>query len=350
MTARHGTVTVIGEALVDLVRHGAGAEFSARPGGSPFNVAIGLARLGHRTSLMARLADNAFGRMLRDHAAAEGIDLSHAPCPAEPTTLAVVSIDADAQADYDFYCEGTADWQWTAAEAARLPAATGVLHFGSAASWTAPGDAHIDSAVRALRDRGGVLISYDPNVRPALLGRPSRARPLIERGVGAAHVVKASREDIAWLYPDSDVEQVAARWLGLGALLVVISDGAAGAHLFRPGTAPLRRGGRTVEVRDTVGAGDAFMSGLLDALLRRGLGAPERVRESSAEALAAAVDDAILVSALTCERVGADPPTALPRPHLAPDAPLSRSELRFGAIRAHTPAAPRPAAPGIPVR
>lgn len=322
-------VTVIGEALIDLVPHGGPGVFLARPGGSPFNVAIGLARLGHRTSLMARLADNAFGRLLRDHVVAEGVDLSGAPRPTEPTTLAVVSLDAGAQATYDFYSRDTADWQWTAEEIARVPDGTTVLHFGSLASWTPPGADHIHAAADALRRRGDALVSYDPNVRPALLGEPEHARWLVERGVGAAHLVKASREDVEWLYPALGIEKIAAGWLGLGPALVVITDGADGAHLFRTGDDPVSRAGRPARVVDTVGAGDAFTAGLLGALVRRDLHTPERIRRSSPALLAAAVDDAILVAALTCERVGADPPIALPRPHLLAGEPLSAADLRF---------------------
>jgi fructokinase len=326
-------LTVVGEALIDLVPHGDPDSFRARPGGSPFNVAIGLARLGHRTALMARLADNAFGRILRRHAAAEGIDLSSAPHATEQTTLAVVSVDADAQASYDFYHQGTADWQWTDAETARVPADTAVLHLGSVASWTPPGDLPILAAASRLRHSGRALVSYDPNIRPALLGEPERARPLVERAVAVAHIVKASREDVEWLYPGGIVE-AGARWLGLGALLVVITDGADGARLFRPGTAPgtapLTRPGRKASVVDTVGAGDAFTAGLLSALVRRELHTPELVVRASDEDLAAALDDAILVSALTCERIGADPPTALARPHLPGGRPLSADDLRIG--------------------
>ena len=78
---------MIGEALVDLIPNGSAGEDRARPGGSPFNVAVGLARLCNRTSLMARFADDPYGRMLRNTAAAEGIDLSAAPRAAEPASV-----------------------------------------------------------------------------------------------------------------------------------------------------------------------------------------------------------------------------------------------------------------------
>lgn len=303
-------LTVIGEALMDLAPHDGLGVYRAQPGGSPFNVAVGLARLGHHTVLMARLADDTFGRMLRRHAAAEGVDLAYAAPAAEATTLAFVSIDAAAQASYHLYSEGTADWQWTAAETARIPDDSAVLHVGSIASWTPPGDEQIYALTAALHERARTLISYDPNVRPTLLGEPARARRLIERYAGVAHIVKASTEDVRWLYPGTDIEQISAHWLALGAVIVVITDGAEGAYLFRADAALMHRPGRRVAVVDTVGAGDAFTAGLLDALVRRDLQSPDSVRNCAPEALAAAVDDAVLISALTCERTGADPPTA----------------------------------------
>jgi fructokinase len=326
------TVTVIGEALIDLVPlpGGDGGDFHARPGGSPFNVAIGLARLGHRTALMSRLADNTFGRILREHAIVEGIDLTYAPHAVEPTTLAIVSVDAEAQASYDFYLDGTADWQWSSAETGRFPADTAVIHFGSVASWTSPGDAHIHATASELRRRGEVLISYDPNVRPMLLREPARARELIERCVTTAHIAKASRDDVEWLYPGTGIEHVGARWIELGALLVVITDGADGAHAFQAGARPIHRAGRRVAVVDTVGAGDAFTAGLLSALVRRGVHHPESLRRCSTTMVSASLDDAILISALTCERVGADPPTARISVDRPASAPLSVADLRFG--------------------
>jgi fructokinase len=325
-TARPPAVTVIGEALIDLVQLDAPGDYRARPGGSPFNVAVGLARLGHRTALMARLADNTFGRMLRTQAEAEGIDLTHAPAAAEPTTLAVVSTDPEGRASYDFYLDGTADWRWTAAETARTPPDTAVLHFGSVASWTPPAAEHIHSAAQRLRTGGTTMISYDPNVRPALLGDPERGRRAVERSVGLAHVVKASREDVEWLYPGTPIERIAARWLELGALLVVVTDGADGAHVFPARAAHFSRPGRKVAVVDTVGAGDAFTAGLLGGLLRHGLHTPKSLAAATPDALTDAVDDAVLVSALTCERLGADPPTALPRRHTSAQAPLAATD------------------------
>ncbi len=204
--AARATVTVIGEALIDLVPGDEPRSFTACPGGSPYNVAIGLARLGHKTALMARLAGNAFGRLLRERAAAEGIRLDAAPRASEPTTLAVVSLDAEARASYDFYLEGTADWQWTAEETGLVPETTAVLHFGSIASWTPPGDEHILGLANRMRGRGDVLVSYDPNIRPRLLQDRDHGQRMVERSVRLAHLAKASAEDVAWLYPDRTID------------------------------------------------------------------------------------------------------------------------------------------------
>jgi fructokinase len=301
-------LTVIGEALVDLVPGGPAARARESPGGSPFNVAVGLARLGNRTSLMARFADDRFGRLLRSAAAEEGIDLSVAPRAAERATVATATVDAAGQVTYEFDMDGTADWQWTAADLRELSPGTELLHFGSIASWTPPGDARIADLVGDLRAGGSVLISYDPNVRPAVFGRRVRGIEMVERSVRDAHVVKASREDLEWLYPEIAPDDVATRWSRLGANLVVVTDGAEGATAYRGTRAPLHRPGRRVTVVDTIGAGDAFTAGLLTGLVRRRLHRNRRLEGISDGTLADIIDEAVLVSAITCEREGADPP------------------------------------------
>jgi fructokinase len=327
-TARNAPVlTVIGEALIDLVPDGLPEVYRAHPGGSPFNVAVGLARLRNSTALMARLSDHGFGRILRSAAAAEGIDLEAAPHATQPTTLAVVSFEDGAQARYEFYLEGTADWQWTTAELGGLRSDAEILHFGSLASVTAPGSERIAALVGDVYVTGRVLVSYDPNVRPPVAGPRARARELVERSVRRAHVVKASREDIDWLYPGRAVDEISAQWNALGAALVVVTDGPRGATAHRAGGEPLRRPGRAVSVVDTIGAGDAFTAGMLSGLVRRGLHVPARVADLSDAALADILDEAVLVSSVTCERAGADPPRLRPAPVGGDVSPLTLADL-----------------------
>ena len=309
-------ISVIGEALIDLVPAGPAGAYRAHAGGSPFNVAVALARLENRTALMARLSDHGFGHILRDRARAEGIDLSAATRATEPTTLAVVSLGGPGQASYEFYSEGTADWQWTAAELRKRPRDTEILHFGSIASWTPPGSKRIDQLAREARASKQVLISYDPNIRPVVLASPVRGRALVERSVRRAHIVKASRDDLEWLYASLPLDQICSRWHELGAALVVVTDGPRGAIAYRQGASPVRRPGRAIQLVDTIGAGDAFTAGLLSGLLRRGLHLPERLASIPEPALVDVLDEAVLVSSITCERVGADPPR-LARPEAA---------------------------------
>jgi fructokinase len=300
-------LTVIGEALVDLVDSGDHTTYQAHPGGSPLNVAVGLARLGESVALKARLAGDAFGRLLRGHAERNGVDLSAAAVASEPTTLAVVSLDERGGATYDFYLDGTADWQWTSSEMS-VPRGSDIVHFGSLASWTPPGDDVIREAIRVTA--GVSLVSYDPNVRPALLGEPARGRDLVRGSAALASVVKASEEDVAWLYPGESLDEVAQRWLAADATrLVLITQGANGASAFRRGRQPLVRPSRPITVVDTVGAGDACMAGLLAGLSRAAATSAAAVDEMSDDVLTGIVDDALLVAAITCTRPGADPPT-----------------------------------------
>jgi fructokinase len=305
-------VCVIGEALIDLVMDPAAAAatgtkaYLAHPGGSPFNVAIGLARLGQPSELLARLSGDAFGRQLRAHAEANDVDLTYAVRAEESSTLAVVSLDADRNATYDFYRAGTADWQWSTDELDRIPATTSWIHTGSLASWTQPGAAVIQAQLRRRRNDQPVVVSYDPNIRPDLLPDHQAAVDQVEATVELADVVKASAEDLQWLYPETDTDEVLHRWRELGASVVVMTDGAKGAK-FLAGEQVAAVPARPVTVVDTVGAGDAFMAGLINALAKGGYQAGGATDPASVEA---AVDEAILVAALTCAKAGANPPTA----------------------------------------
>jgi fructokinase len=222
----------------------------------------------------------------------------------------VVSLDASARASYDFYLHGTADWQWTAEETGRVPEGTAVLHFGSIASWTPPGDGRIHDLAQRLRGRGDVLISYDPNVRPGLLIDHRHGQRVVERALGLAHLAKASTDDVAWLYPDRTPEEVARHWLELGATVVVITSSADGAYAYSAQGWSVRRPALDVAVIDTVGAGDSFTAGLIGSLIMRGQHLPADLAQCPADRLSGALDDAILVASVNCERRGNDPPTA----------------------------------------
>jgi fructokinase len=307
-----GVVVVAGEALVDLVPAGRDGLFEAAPGGSPANVAVGLVRLGVPTRLAARLADDLMGRRLREHLSSNGVDLSKAPRASEPTSLAIVALGSDGVPDYDFRVEGTADWQWSDQEVeGLLDGPVVALHSGSLALTMEPGAAVLGRLV----ERAGrtVTVSYDPNLRPLLMGSPDTVRERVEWLVSLSDVVKVSSEDLGWLLPGVALESVAERWLASGPEVVVVTLGPDGVLAVAEGTGIVRRPGRRVKVVDTVGAGDSFTSALLAGLHRRGLLGLDRreaLRAIDTATLGAVLDEAVLASALTCTRAGADPPTA----------------------------------------
>jgi fructokinase len=302
------TVVVIGEALIDLAAPADDGSAIARPGGSPMNVAVGLARLGERTAFAGRLSEDPFGTILRRHLERSAVDLRHVVQATEPSTIALVEL-AEGHATYQFSLG--ADFQWSADELAFLPGGARAVHFGSLASWLPPGDAAIAEAVSRLRRSESVLISYDPNVRPSLQSDHVIARRQIEQSVSLSHVVRASLDDVRWLYrQEADADAVARRWLALGGRLVVITMGADGATGWASGQPPVSRPVFPAAVMDTVGAGDAFTSGLLDALARRDLLAPGSLAAlRDAAMLAAVIDDASRIAGITCCRPGADPPS-----------------------------------------
>ena len=301
--------TVLGEALLDMVQPEPGPTYVARPGGGPFNIAVGLRRLGHPTALMARLSTGALGGVVRQHAVDNDLDLRPCVHVDDPTTLAFASIDAEGRASYDFYVSDTADWGWTADELARLPDQTQYLHTGSLATALLPGADAIVGLLERLHADGRCLLSYDPNIRPGLVGEREDAVRRVERAVAASHVVKTSDEDLRWLYPDDDEQAAANRWRALGPALVVVTRGPDGCSAITADGSMTARAGVGVQVADTIGAGDAFMSGLLSGLADAGCSAPVDVSALGASALENVLDRGILVSAMTCERVGADPPT-----------------------------------------
>ena len=288
---------VIGECVADIVRvpAGSGAADRVHPGGSPANVAYGLARLGRDVTLLTQLADDPAGRLIADHLKGAGVRIALGGTPAR-TPSAVVGLDERGQATYTF------DIAWTLEAGAPADAAPSHVHIGSIGAVTAPGADAVLAETERLRDRA--TVSYDPNVRPGLMGEHSEAVARVERCVALGDLVKASDEDLAWLYPGEDPHAVAARWLALGPAVVLVTRGADGSlALTRDHTVAV--GAPPVDVVDTVGAGDSFMSAVLDALAGQDRGT---LGELSAEDLKGLLARAGTAAAVTVSRAGAQPP------------------------------------------
>lgn len=296
-----------GEALVDLVPHADRVTYTPRAGGSPANVAVGLGRLGVDVALLARIAADGFGRLLRTHLATSRVDLTIAVASDEPTTLAVVTLDPLGRAEYAFYVDGCADGAWRPAQLpAALPDRADALHVSGSLALAVPamGDT-LELLLR--REHPRRTLTFDPNLRPGLARDPSGLRERLDHWIPLVDLVKVSSDDLAWLAPGEPVETIAARWQRRGPVLVVVTRGPDGVHAIGP-DGPVDLAAEPVTVADTVGAGDACMSGLLAALDRAGRLSRDRLATIPADTLTAALAFAQHVAALTCTRVGADPP------------------------------------------
>ncbi|WP_426513486.1 carbohydrate kinase family protein [Dactylosporangium sp. McL0621] len=291
---------------MDLIERPPGT-LVAHPGGSPANVAVALGRLGRSTSLLTQVGTDPYGQLLIEHFRDNGVRLapgSLLDCPR--TSVARTSLSPDGHAEYTFDIA----WQAFAPPAVRQvePDAT-CLHIGSIAAILEPGSLSIDALINTASRTA--TITYDPNCRPSLMGDRARVRRRVEGLVTISDIVKVSLDDLAWLYPGQQHSEVAMAWLERGARLVVVTLGADGAWGYTRHRAT-RVDAVAVEVIDTVGAGDAFMAGLLYACGEANLLGTDKRAEL------AAIDDAALIdvlqfasriAAVTCGRRGADPPT-----------------------------------------
>ncbi len=293
-------IVVVGEALVDIVSTQRGV--TELPGGSPANVALALGRRGRDVTLVTALGADSRGDMIREWLGASSVQVDAAPL--ERTSTALAEIGGDGAAHYTF------DVRWTL-EGLTVPGGS-VLHHGSLGSLLVPGADRVEQIVHAARDTA--LITYDPNIRPSLIDDADAARDRVARHISAADVVKASDEDIDWLYPGADPQEIAQAWLDDGAGLVVVTAGAQGAFAaYRGGIVHVPAA--DVVLVDTVGAGDTAMAALIDALpvVEAGSGvsaARTAIRAWDDERIERILRAALDAAAITVSRPGADPPWA----------------------------------------
>ena len=317
-------ILVIGEALIDLIenRYQAGA-FNAIVGGANANVSIALARRGTKQQFLARIANDRFGKIIRERLETNGVGLDHVISADELSTLAVVSIDSHGVPSYAFYVNGTADWGWTKEE---LPTDVDLenmhataIQFGCLTMAMAPGNAVIEEWAKAHFDQKSVTISHDINMRPALGFKPEEERVRVERVNQMSHIIKASDEDIEWLYSleaGADIDEIVWQWIGDTGRHVFVTRGSEGVSIYRLGAGQVRERlnvpSRKINVVDTVGAGDTFCANLLGQLSDiDALGSDpfDRLSNLSEEVLSEFVRVAGVAASIACERAGAEPPT-----------------------------------------
>ncbi len=310
------TIAVIGEAVADAIvqdaavqRGGSGnGELLLRvlPGGGPVNTAVALSRLGTRTQFLGRLAAGSIGQLLWRHLAESQVDLSASVHALEMPTLAIASVDGAGRAEYDFYVEGTADWQWTEAELSTWESPGLVaVHAASLALARPPGAAVIESGLRRMRQHA--TVSIDPNVRTSVV--PAQFyRDAVLRWAELADILRLSQDDLEVMMPGTSPEEACARLHEAGTPLVVVTQGPNGAYSSLRGEA-FSVSAHDITPVDTVGAGDSFNAGLLH-WLRANDALGGRMETLTTVALAGAMSFATAVAALTCQRPGANPPWA----------------------------------------
>ncbi|MCO6386646.1 carbohydrate kinase [Aliihoeflea sp. 40Bstr573] len=296
-----------GDVLIDMLPVDLGdgrRTFAPHAGGAVFNTAIALGRLGVETGFFNGLSTDLFGKMLADELKASGVDHSLCPRSGRPTTLAFVTLE-DGHAHYHFYDEATASRLLESAELPVLDGNVRALFFGGISLVVEPSG----SAFEKLMARGSAtrLVMIDPNIRPDFVTDETAYRARLTRMMAGADIVKLSEEDLDWLSPDADA--FIAELLVTGPAIVLVTHGARGATGHTASEA-ISVSPRPTTIVDTVGAGDAFNAGFLEAL--EGLGRLDKAgtRSMSAGDLRICLDRAAEVAAVAVSRPGANPPWA----------------------------------------
>ena len=295
-------VWVCGEALIDLIPVRPGSDQrQAIPGGGPANTAHALARLDIPTEFIGGLSDDQYGQRMRSEFITGRVGLTFTPEHQLPTCLAIVSIDLDGGATYEFKIDGTATFAFATEN---LPdpklIQPDAIYIGTLATIIEPGASILKDWIIQAQDYAPII--YDPNIRSSVISDRSRYQEVVKEWVALSNVVKASEDDLAWLYPETDPLEIARSWVSSGVQLVVITkgeNGIVGVTENQEVSIP----GVKVEVIDTVGAGDTVGAVLVEALVEFGL------EKLTSELLSHTLHRAALAAAITCSRAGANPPT-----------------------------------------
>ncbi|MEM6566100.1 MAG: carbohydrate kinase [Pseudomonadota bacterium] len=298
-----------GEALIDMIPKplvGGGEGFAPHTGGSVFNTAIALGRLGADVGLLTGLSTDFFGDMLCDALTESHVDVSSVVRSERPTTLAFVQL-IDGQASYAFFDENSAGRMLSPTEMDDLPAATKALFFGGISLVAEPAA----EAYAALIARHSTthLTMLDPNIRPSFIQDETRYRERLASIISCVDIIKVSTEDLDWLSPSQEDAAAKAKWLlEQGPQVVIVTAGENGAVAYRKNEGPICIHAQSVSVADTVGAGDAFNAGFLSRLSAIDLNSIDAFRSISTEDLLQCLEFATRVAAATVTKSGANPP------------------------------------------
>jgi len=292
-------VWVAGEVLIDLFPEG--ADRKPVVGGGPANTAKALAKLGIDTQFIDGISSDQYGQMAKTELMTSGLKLDYVKYSDKPTCLAIVSLNESGSAGYEFVTENTATFDfthdWLPNPKTDRPS---LLHIGTLVTVIEPGASVLFEWAQSIEKVAPIV--FDPNIRPAVISDRKQYVAQVERWVSISSVVKVSGEDIKWLYPSLDIEQVINNWLIKGPSLIVVTHGDKGLTGYRKGEVVIVEAVK-VKVADTVGAGDTVGAILVEAIVKDGLDSLTGLR------LETMLKRAAKAAAITVSRVGANPPT-----------------------------------------
>jgi fructokinase len=292
-------VWVAGEVLIDLIPDG--SERKPIAGGGPANTAKALSKLGIDTQFIDGISSDEYGQMAKEELVESGVKLDYVKYSDKPTCLAIISLSDSGSASYEFVIENTATFDFTSTwlpnPQTEQPA---VLHIGTLATVIEPGASVLFEWAQSVAKVAPIV--FDPNIRPAVMNDREQYVKQVERWVSVSSAVKVSDEDLKWLYPTLEIDQVVNNWLAKGPSLIVVTYGDKGLAGYRQGE-KVSVDAVKVKVADTVGAGDTVGAILVEAIVKDGLDALNRVR------LEMMLKRAAKAAATTVSRSGANPPT-----------------------------------------
>jgi fructokinase len=292
-------VWVTGEVLIDLIPDG--SERKSIVGGGPANTAKALSKLGIDTQFIDGISTDNYGQIAKEELVSSGVKLDYVKYSDKPTCLAIVSLNNSGSASYEFVIDNTATFDfnldWLPNPQTERPS---LLHIGTLATVIEPGASVLFEWAQSVAKV--VPIVFDPNIRPAVINDREQYVVQVERWVSISSAVKVSDEDIRWLYPSLEIDQVVNNWLVKGPSLIVVTYGDKGLAGYRRGE-KVSVDAVKVAVADTVGAGDTVGAILVEAIVKDGLNTLSGVR------LEMMLKRAAKAAAITVSRSGANPPT-----------------------------------------
>ena len=303
------SVLVIGEALVDVV-HGLNGEIKNIPGGSPANTAVALARLGTKTYMKARTSRDKFGTEIRNYLTNQNVNLDYSLVVDSPSSVIDALIQKDGSAKYEANLNGAADYGWTFTELNQeIDSEIQIIQLGSLTSYIEPGATNVEKWFTNLRQSNKYLLTFDPNIRHPLDGQNEEdVRSRAKKLASLSHVVKASDEDLNWIFSNNNPKDSAIKIIESGASLVVVTLGKQGAFAVNKKHEFVEITANEIDVIDTIGAGDTFAAALITQLLENSWINENALEKLTGTELTGILTNCSLAAAITCSRQGANPP------------------------------------------